>query len=31
MRKIAMFCNVREDCVMENRTLATLYEAPLML
>ena len=31
MRKIAMFCNVREDCVMENRTLPILYEAPLML
>jgi CTP synthase len=31
MRKIAMFCNVREDCVIENRTLSTLYEAPLML
>ena len=31
MRKIAMFCNVREDCVIENRTLPTLYEAPLML
>ena len=31
MRKIAMFCNVRPDCVIENRTLPTLYEAPLML
>ncbi len=31
MRKIAMFCTVRPDCVMENRTLPTLYEAPLML
>jgi CTP synthase len=31
MRKIAMFCNVRPDCVVENRTLPTLYEAPLML
>ncbi len=31
MRKIAMFCNVREDCVIENRTLPALYEAPLML
>ena len=30
-RKIAMFCNVREDCVIENRTLDNLYEAPLML
>ena len=31
MKKIAMFCNVRPDCVIENRTLPTLYEAPLML
>ena len=31
MRKIAMFCNVSPDCVMENRTLPILYEAPLML
>ena len=30
-RKIAMFCNVRPDCVIENRTLPELYEAPLML
>ncbi|MBR2765298.1 MAG: CTP synthase [Blautia sp.] len=30
-RKIAMFCNVKEDCVIENRTLESLYEAPLML
>ena len=30
-RKIAMFCNVREGCVVENRTLPLLYEAPLML
>ena len=30
-KKIAMFCNVREDCVIENRTLDSLYEAPLML
>ncbi len=29
--KIAMFCNVRRDCVIENRTLPNLYEAPLML
>ena len=26
-----MFCNVRPDCVIENRTLPILYEAPLML
>ena len=30
-RKIAMFCNVKPDCVIENRTLPSLYEAPLML
>ena len=30
-RKIALFCNVREDCVIENMTLPVLYEAPLML
>ena len=29
--KIAMFCNVREECVIENITLPNLYEAPLML
>jgi CTP synthase len=26
-----MFCNVKEDCVIENITLDSLYEAPLML
>ncbi len=30
-QKIALFCNVRPDCVIENRTLECLYEAPLML
>ena len=30
-KKIAMFCNVEEDCVIENITLPCLYEAPLML
>ena len=30
-KKISMFCNVGEDCVIENRTLPSLYEAPLML
>ena len=30
-QKIALFCNVRHDCVIENRTLDCLYEAPLML
>lgn len=29
--KIALFCNVPKDCVIENRTLPILYEAPLML
>ncbi len=29
--KIAHFCNVKEDCVIENLTLPVLYEAPLML
>ena len=30
-KKIAMFCNVEPDCVIENLTLPSLYEAPLML
>ncbi len=30
-KKIAMFCNVKQDCVIENITLPNLYEAPLML
>ena len=29
--KIAHFCNVKEDCVIENVTLPILYAAPLML
>ena len=29
--KIALFCNVKRDCVVENITLPNLYEAPLML
>ncbi len=29
--KIALFCNVKKDCVIENNTLECLYEAPLML
>lgn len=29
--KIAMFCNVKPDCVIENITLPELYEAPIML
>ena len=31
IKKIADFCNVEEDCVIENLTLPILYEAPLML
>lgn len=31
LRKISMFCNVKEDCVIQNLTLPVLYEAPLML
>lgn len=30
-KKISMFCNVKQDCVIENLTLPNLYEAPLML
>ena len=30
-KKIALFCNVKPDCVIENRTISCLYEAPLML
>ncbi len=29
--KIALFCNVRKDCVIENLTVSNLYEAPIML
>ncbi len=29
--KISLFCNVDLDCVIENITLPSLYEAPLML
>lgn len=29
--KIALFCNVKPDCVIENMTLENLYEVPLML
>ena len=31
IEKIAMFCNVGKECVIENRTLPLLYEVPLML
>ena len=30
-KKISLFCNVTEDSVIENLTLDTLYEAPIML
>ncbi len=29
--KIALFCNVEPDCVIQNATASTLYEVPLML
>ena len=29
--KVAMFCNVRPEYVMDNRTIDVLYECPLML
>ena len=29
--KIALFCNVRPDCVIENLTLPSLYAVPLLL
>ncbi len=31
LRKIALFCNVKEDCVIPNTNLPVLYEVPLML
>ncbi len=30
-QKISLFCNVREDCVINNTTVQVLYEAPQML
>ena len=30
-KKIALFCNVKPDCVIENITLPVLYQAPMML
>lgn len=30
-KKIALFCNVKSDCVIENITLPVLYQAPVML
>ncbi len=29
--KVALFCNVKRDSVIENKTVPVLYEAPLML
>ena len=29
--KISLFCNVKTDCVIENLSVSSLYEAPLML
>ncbi|MDD6032566.1 MAG: CTP synthase, partial [Oscillospiraceae bacterium] len=29
--KIALFCNVEKDCVIENMTLPVLYQCPIML
>jgi CTP synthase len=31
LNKIALFCNVKNDCVIENITLPVLYQAPVML
>lgn len=30
-RKIALFCNVQPDCVIQNTTADTLYEVPLLM
>lgn len=30
-QKISLFCNVKNDCVIENLTVSSLYKAPLML
>ena len=30
-RKIALFCNVESDCVIQNATAETLYEVPLLM
>lgn len=31
IEKVSMFCNVSEDCVIENLTLPNIYEVPLAL
>ena len=30
-RKISLFCNVEQDCVIQNLTAETLYEVPLLM
>ena len=30
-KKIALFCNVQPDCVIQNATASTLYEVPLLM
>ena len=30
-KKISLFCNVTEDCVIQNKNVSVLYEAPIML
>lgn len=30
-KKISLFCNVKEECVIENKTVPVLYQAPIML
>ncbi len=30
-KKVSLFCNVKLDCVFENRTIPVLYDVPLML
>ena len=30
-RKISTFCNVKPECVIENLTMPSLYQCPLML
>ena len=30
-QKIALFCNVQPDCVIQNATASTLYEVPLLM
>lgn len=30
-KKISLFCNVSEDCVIQNMNVSVLYEAPIML